>query len=41
VTPDRHRARRILAGSALAFVVLAASALVIAPPAVEVALRDL
>jgi undecaprenyl-diphosphatase len=41
VTPEGHRARLILTVSALAFIVLAVSALVLPPPAAEVALREL
>ena len=40
MTSKPHRARLILTVSALAFVVLAVSALVIPPPATEVALRE-
>ena len=41
MTPARHRVRVILAMSAVSFIALAVSALVLPPPAVEVALRQL
>jgi undecaprenyl-diphosphatase len=41
VTPEGHRTRLILTVCALAFIVLAASALVLPPPPAEVTLRDL